>query len=158
MQMEITPVETGPVTNTVDAQDTATGLATESQRVAAAYKKLNEMSNASTVALSRPPTPRIVTEHQQWTKSLITQPSPRFDRDIINVFIRLFEDNVSDFFPVFRGFRITRDTPQHLYLAMAGVGGLYCTTTGSTRMATWYYYNARRQLFTSVRSEVHSFY
>ncbi|KAK6371447.1 hypothetical protein LTS17_008697 [Exophiala oligosperma] len=133
----------------VENHDTANETP-ESQRVAAAYQKLSELSNASTVAVSQPPTPRVTIEHQQWIASLIVQPLPRFDRDITNVFIHLFEDNVCGAFPIFRGFRITRDTPQHLYLAMAAVGGLYCATAGSLRMATWYIQNARRHLFTIV--------
>lgn len=143
----------------VENHDTANETP-ESQRVAAAYQKLSELSNASTVAVSQPPTPRVTIKHQQWIASLIFQPLPRFDRDITNVFIHLFEDNVCGAFPIFRGFRITRDTPQHLYLAMAAVGGLYCATAGSLRMATWYIQNARRHLFTIVcqiilhRSEV----
>ena len=148
MDMDMSEAPQRPVP--INAPDETADETPDSQRAAAAYDRMNELSNASTVVISRPPTPRIMTEHQQWMRSLLIQPSPHFDRAITDVFIRLFQDSVCDFFPVFRGFRITPNTPQYLYLAMAAVGGLYCTTAGSMRMATWYTYNARRQLFTSV--------
>lgn len=121
---------------------------TRSTRDTAAFQTFNKLS--STNAGSRPLSPRTVSEHQQWMKSLTSRPAPKFDRTIVNIFLGLFQEHVAEFFPVFRRFRVTKRTPQHLYLAMAAVGGVYCSVPGSAKVSQWFHYNARRDLLTGV--------
>ncbi|KAJ9645040.1 hypothetical protein H2204_001502 [Knufia peltigerae] len=113
-----------------------------------AAERLKESTNATFV--SRPQSPGVLTEQSQWMKSLVAQGRPSFDRDVINAFLALFEDNISAFFPGSGQTKFTRESPRHIYLAMAGVGGCFCSIEGSTQVAKWFYYNARRELFTDV--------
>lgn len=113
-----------------------------------AYAKLQQFSTA--YRESRPTSPKINQEQQRWLLNSGPVHSVVHDRMILDVFLGLFQSRLSTTFPCFRNFRIYRDTRQELYLAMAAVGGLYCDVPGSTKVAKWYYYNARRTFFTTV--------
>ena len=74
-----------------------------------------------------------------------------FDRVILNTFIGIAHSHIASLFDCFNGFLVFRNTPEELYLAMAAVGGLYCRQEGSTKIAMWYYNNARLKLLAKVR-------
>lgn len=76
------------------------------------------------------------------------------DPDIINVFLNLFCRNVSKVFKLFRDVELTTSARPEYVLAMAAVGGLYCTTKGSFDFSKSMYNDSRRLLFASVRSPV----
>ncbi|KEF60626.1 uncharacterized protein A1O9_02187 [Exophiala aquamarina CBS 119918] len=121
---------------------------TRPRRIATAYEKLRQFSTAEFI--SRPSSPSAQSQHQRWLANLASVQSPKVDRAIINVFLGLFQSRLSETFQHFRGFYIRKDTPTELYLAMAAVGGLYCSIAGSADVARWLYYSAQHKLLTKV--------
>ncbi|KAL1889733.1 hypothetical protein Sste5346_008719 [Sporothrix stenoceras] len=122
----------------------------QARRIAAAYENLQNLSNAH--LLSRPASPRARHANQQWLDNLSTSEWAEPDRVVLDTFLDLFEQHVADTFECFRAFTIERFTPPELYLAMAAVGGLYCSTAGAVKIATWLCEMARRKLLTKVHA------
>lgn len=105
----------------------------------AALSKLQENSR-----FSRASSPR---SRQDATKWLLTSPSlQKFDRDIINCFLSIFMRHIAPTFTSFAGFRVDAGTTADKILAMAAVGGLFCTTNGSFSMARAMCSDARRMV------------
>ena len=118
-------------------------------RVNTAFEKMQELSTAQ--CLSRPESPQARSQHESWLANMKRLDSvPPFDRVIINVFLGISQRHICEFFECFRDFCIEKDTPEELYLAMAAVGGLYCSQEGSTRIAHWLYQGARLKLLAKV--------
>ena len=93
---------------------------------------------------SRAPSPsRVETGRQQYSAA----PNlARYDMQIINVFLNLGRNHLSNSFPVFASFQAAFITKVELCLAMAAVGALYCTVSGSMKIARSLYHDARRLL------------
>ncbi|KAH7556267.1 hypothetical protein BM1_06793 [Bipolaris maydis] len=73
---------------------------------------------------------------QASTRWLSLEPSlDKFDRVIVNHFINLFLQELPSMFSSWDNFRIRKTTTEEEVLAMAAVGGLYSTTSGSHVMA-----------------------
>ena len=115
-------------------------------RLAAAYGKLYEYTNTSHP--THPPSPKSACAHDEYISELGSTEPLYFDRVIVNVFIGLFQTYVAPAFPCFQNFRITPDTHQEVYLAMAAVGGLYCKVSKAESVAKWMFHTARRHLLT----------
>jgi hypothetical protein len=82
---------------------------------------------------------------QEETKWLLTIPSIRkFDRQILNCFLSKFMKHVVPIFCSFKGFKVDEGTTSEKILAMAAVGGLFCTTNGSFQVARAMCSDARR--------------
>ena len=76
-----------------------------------------------------------------------------YDTEIINVFLNLARDHLSCSFPIFSTFKAMPGMRKELCLAMASVGGLYCSVQGSTKIAKALYHDSRRLLLESHFSE-----
>ena len=88
---------------------------------------------------------------QEATRWLLTVPSLRkFDRYIINCFLSKFMKNVAPTFSSFRGFKVDDGTTAEKILAMAAVGGLFCSTNGDFNVSRAMCSDARRLLFAQV--------
>ena len=76
-----------------------------------------------------------------------------YHNDIIKIFLGLFQKHIPETFGILREDLTDpqRHTTQYI-LAMAAVGGLYCTVTGSSDVAKSMYNDARRLQFASVGS------
>ena len=96
---------------------------------------------------SRAPSPsRVETGQQQYS---IAPDLARYDPDIINVFLNLAQRHLGDAFPLFSSFEATPDTEAELCLATAAIGALYCSISGSIKIARSLYHDARRLLLES---------
>jgi hypothetical protein len=96
---------------------------------------------------SRAPSPSRVEAGQQQYSAV-----PRlqvYDPDIINVLLNIARVHLADPFPIFSTFEAKPGMREELCLAMAAVGGLYCTIPGSTKIAKALYNDSRR-LFLEV--------
>ncbi|KAJ5062299.1 hypothetical protein J3E74DRAFT_473886 [Bipolaris maydis] len=86
---------------------------------------------------------------QASTRWLSLEPSlDKFDRVIVNHFINLFLQELPSMFSSWDNFRIRKTTTEEEVLAMAAVGGLYSTTSGSHVMARAMSGDARRLALT----------
>ncbi|CAK7222525.1 hypothetical protein SEUCBS140593_004928 [Sporothrix eucalyptigena] len=130
----------------VVADDDPAQPSAQASRIAAAYENLRNLSNAH--LLSRPASPRARYANEQWLDDLSVSQRAEPDRMVLDAFLDLFEQHVTDAFECFRAFAIDRATPPELYLSMAAVGGLYCSTAGAVKIATWLCETARRKLLT----------
>ena len=105
----------------------------------AALSKLQEHSR-----FSRASSPH---SRQDATRWLLTSPSlQKFDRDIINCFLSNFMRHIAPTFTSFVGFKVDAGTTADKILAMAAVGGLFCTTNGSFSLARAMCSDARRMV------------
>jgi hypothetical protein len=96
---------------------------------------------------SRAPSPsRVEMGQQQYS---IAPDLARYDPDIINVFLNLARSHLGDAFPLFSSFQATSDTEAELCLATAAIGALYCSISGSIKIARSLYNDARRLLLES---------
>ena len=73
-----------------------------------------------------------------------------YDREVINVLLNLAKSHLSSTFAIFSTFEAITGMKEELCLAMASVGGLFCTVQGSTKIAKKLYNDARRLLLESV--------
>lgn len=75
------------------------------------------------------------------------------NKDIIRIFEKIFRRHIPKTFSLFEATNTTgcKNRPAYI-LAMAAVGGLFCTVPGSSEVAKSMYNDARRLLLTSVRS------
>ncbi|KAK5049566.1 hypothetical protein LTR84_004495 [Exophiala bonariae] len=74
-----------------------------------------------------------------------------YDKDVLNVFLNLAKKHLSHLFPGLLVFEATRSTEPELILAMAAVGGSFCSVEGSHRVAGAMYNDARRLVYAKVR-------
>ena len=81
-----------------------------------------------------------------------------YDESIINIFLNLARNHLADSFSVFAYFEAMPGMRQELCLAMAAVGGLFCSVEGSNKIAKALYNDARRMLLASFYMDnKHSF-
>lgn len=117
-------------------------------RVSAAYARLHEFSMPTD--LSRPPSPTAQIEHEEWIRRLGSIQHTRYDPDVVDVFLNLFRIHVVPTFRCFEELFTTDTTPEGLGIAMAGVGGLYCSTPGAVKVAKSMYNSIRIKLLSKV--------
>jgi len=97
--------------------------------------------------------PHISNDASQWLR---TKPSIwKFDRVVINHFLNIFLKQVPFTLTSFLDFVIRESTIEEEILAIAAVGGLYSTTSGSHIVAKAMCADARRLLLTRVSSFPH---
>jgi len=93
-------------------------------------------------------TARIGHDASRWLASV---PSiTKFDRSIVNHFMTTFMKEVPHTLTSFANFSVQGSTTAAEVLAIAAVGGLYCTTSGSHIVAKAMCSDARRILLTRV--------
>ena len=81
-----------------------------------------------------------------------------YDEEVINVFLNLGRLHLFSTFPMFSDFEAKSGTKEELCLAMAAVGGLFCTVKGSYKVAKTLYNDARRMhLYNFFRTTYTSF-
>lgn len=68
------------------------------------------------------------------------------DPDIINVFLNLFNRYIPQTFPIFDGVKVTRLTRPEYCLAVAAVGGLFCSVKGYFEITRAMYNDSRKLL------------
>jgi hypothetical protein len=120
-----------------DISEPANGQETYTDSARAALAVLEE-----NLTFSRSSSPQ---SRQEATKWLLTSPSIRkFDRHIINCFLSKFIKHVVPTFCSFKDLKIDEGTTSEKILAMAAVGGLFCTTNGSFQVARAMCSDARR--------------
>jgi hypothetical protein len=116
---------------------------TYSDSAPVALSKLQENSR-----FSRASSPH---SRQDATRWLLTSPSMhKFDREIINCFLSIFMRQMAPTFTSFAGFSVDAGTTADKILAMAAVGGLFCTTNGSFSLARAMCSDARRMVSVHV--------
>lgn len=69
-----------------------------------------------------------------------------YDEDVMNILLSLSRLHISGTFAIFSDFEANDDTRAELFLAMAAVGALYCTTEGGTKIAKKLFNDSRRLL------------
>lgn len=75
-----------------------------------------------------------------------------YDQDIINEFVSIFQSNICQTFPIFHETGSPGRFQKELSLAMAAVGGLFCSIRGAFTVARSLFSDARRVLLTLVRN------
>ncbi|KAI0105868.1 hypothetical protein F4814DRAFT_77179 [Daldinia grandis] len=70
-----------------------------------------------------------------------------YDKDVLNILLNVSRTHISSTFAIFSDFEANYDTPVELCLAMAAVGGLYCTAYASMKVAKMLFNDSRRLLF-----------
>ena len=93
---------------------------------------------------SRAPSPRRVKQTRSWYSA--PPGLYMYDQDTINILLNLSRNHISTTFAVFSDFEANHDTRTELCLAMAAVGGLYCTAHAGTEVAKMLFNDARRLL------------
>jgi hypothetical protein len=71
--------------------------------------------------------------------------------EIKEVFLRLFQRHIPATFPIFERPNCQHKRPASYILAMAAVGGLFCSVPGSAEVARSMYNDARRLSLATVR-------
>ena len=74
-----------------------------------------------------------------------------YDIEMIEILLSLFQLHVTTTFPVFKHINQPGKLHEGLRLAMAAVGGIYCSTSGASVVAKALFSDARRLLLTFVR-------
>lgn len=69
-----------------------------------------------------------------------------YDEDVVNILLNLSRAHISSTFALFSDFEANRDTRVELCLAMAAVGGLYCTAPAGIKVAKMLFNDSRRLL------------
>lgn len=101
---------------------------------------------------SRAPSPVVDGNSKKWYA--VPPDLTCFDHDVLRIFIGMFRKHIPCTFPVFaRAETLRHDRPEYM-LAMAAVGALFCTVSGSQSMARLMYNNARRLHLSRVVSFV----
>lgn len=72
------------------------------------------------------------------------------DVDVLNVFLNLFYRHIPKTFTLFETSRITDQNKSYYTLALAAVGGLFCSVNGSFEIVKVMYNDSRRLLLASV--------
>ncbi|KAI1613367.1 hypothetical protein EDD36DRAFT_475380 [Exophiala viscosa] len=99
---------------------------------------------------SRAPSPSLNKASKMWYSA-----PPNLDdhnRDIIRVFLKLFRRHIPETFSLFKDSAVTRKGRAEYTLAMAAIGGLFCTVPGSAEVAKSMYNDARRLLLASFNT------
>ena len=100
--------------------------------------------------------PTFAKEHEHLVSILKNEQaaeSTRLDQAILDEFLWLFRDCAAPWLSAFRDREIiiTPHTRKEWYLAMAGVGALYCPVEGSQAVSRWLYHCSRQSLLSFVR-------
>ncbi|KAK6369385.1 hypothetical protein LTS17_009728 [Exophiala oligosperma] len=103
---------------------------------------------------SRAPSPSLNKASKMWYSA-----PPNLDdhnKDIVKVFLQIFRRNIPQTFSLFKDCTVSRKSRAEYTLAMAAIGGLFCTVAGSSEVAKSMYNDARRLLLASfnVRSSL----
>ena len=83
-------------------------------------------------------------EAQQWSWYSIIPQLGVYDEITINILLNISKRHLSTTFAVFSDFEAGDDTRVELCLAMAAIGGLCCTTSGSAKVAKMLFNDSRR--------------
>ena len=97
---------------------------------------------------SRAPSPSLSKASKMWYSA-----PPNLDnhnKDIVRVFLNIFQNHISETFPLFKDSVASGKNRAAYTLAMAATGGLFCTVLGSAQVAKSMYNDARRLLLVSV--------
>ncbi|SPO04334.1 uncharacterized protein DNG_07018 [Cephalotrichum gorgonifer] len=103
-----------------------------------------EMMTAHLQRRSRAPSP----SGEEYKRSWYSTPPKLhvYDGDVINILLNLSKTHISSTFAIFSDFEANSDTRAELWLAMAAVGGLYCTVYSGTNVAKMLFNDSRRLL------------
>ncbi|KAH8815294.1 hypothetical protein F5884DRAFT_172896 [Xylogone sp. PMI_703] len=93
---------------------------------------------------SRAPSPSREEQKRSWYS--VPPQLDIYDKDVVNVLLNLARTHISSTFTIFNDFEVNHNTRVELYLAMAAVGGLYCTAHASIKVAKKLYNDSRRLL------------
>ncbi|KEF61798.1 uncharacterized protein A1O9_03368 [Exophiala aquamarina CBS 119918] len=94
---------------------------------------------------SRAPSPMREEPRQLWNQWYSAPPHLQiYDEEVINILLNLARTHLSSTFAIFSDFEVLPDTKEELCLAMAAVGGLFCTVSESAKVARKLYNDARR--------------
>ncbi|KAK5064917.1 hypothetical protein LTR84_000751 [Exophiala bonariae] len=94
---------------------------------------------------SRAPTPTRQESKHMWHQWYSAPPHLQiYDEEVINVLLNLAKTHISSTFSLFSDFETTPDMKEELCLAMAAVGGLFCTVSESAKVAKKLHNDARR--------------
>ncbi|KAH8913108.1 hypothetical protein BR93DRAFT_964228 [Coniochaeta sp. PMI_546] len=83
-------------------------------------------------------------EAQRWSWYSALPQLGVYDEDLINVLLNVSRRHISSTFAIFVDFEVGPGTRVELCLAMAAVGGLYCTCPDSNKIAKMLFNDARR--------------
>ncbi|KAH8719106.1 hypothetical protein HC256_003727 [Beauveria bassiana] len=97
-------------------------------------------AQVSSLALDRPDC--------MWYSKLPTSTVP--DAYVVNVFLNIFRRHIPPTFSLFRDMNLSNSPTSSYYMAMAAVGGLFCSVRGSYDVARALYNDSRRMLLTKV--------
>ncbi|KAM3471265.1 hypothetical protein MY5147_005943 [Beauveria neobassiana] len=97
-------------------------------------------AQVSSLALDRP--------NCMWYSKLPTSTVP--DAYVVNVFLNIFRRHIPPTFSLFRDMNLSDSPTSSYYMAMAAVGGLFCSVRGSYDVARALYNDSRRILLTKV--------
>lgn len=100
---------------------------------------------------SRAPSPTRQESKQLWHQWYSAPPNLQiYDEEVINVLLNLAKTHLSSTFSLFSDFETTPKTKEELCLAMAAVGGLFCTVPESAKIAKKLNNDARRMQMEAV--------
>jgi hypothetical protein len=72
------------------------------------------------------------------------------NKDIVGIFLKIFRRHIPETFSLFKDSNVSRKDKAAYTLAMAAIGGSFCTVPGSAEIAKSMYNDARRLLLASV--------
>lgn len=94
---------------------------------------------------SRAPSPTREEPRQLWHQWYSAPPHLQiYDEEVINILLNLAKTHLSSTFSIFSDFEATLGMKEELCLAMAAVGGLFCTVSDSAKVAKKLHNDARR--------------
>lgn len=100
---------------------------------------------------SRAPSPTRQESRQLWQQWYSAPPHLQiYDEEVINVLLNLAKTHLSSTFGIFADFKTTPGMKEELCLAMAAVGGLFCTVAESAKVAKKLHNDARRMQLEAV--------
>jgi len=100
---------------------------------------------------SRAPSPTRGEPRQLWNQWYSAPPHLQiYDEEVINILLNLARTHLSSTFAIFSDFEATADNKDELCLAMAAVGGLFCTVSESAKVAKKLHNDARRMQFEAI--------
>ncbi|KAF2102966.1 hypothetical protein NA57DRAFT_52505 [Rhizodiscina lignyota] len=73
-----------------------------------------------------------------------------YDAQVLKIFLNLFWRHIPPSFPIFEDLCLGRHPDAHYVLALAAVGGLFCSVEGSLKMAMAMYNDSRRLVLRKV--------
>ncbi|CAM1509685.1 Fc.00g000200.m01.CDS01 [Cosmosporella sp. VM-42] len=83
-------------------------------------------------------------EAQRWSWYSALPQLGVYDEEIINILLNVSKMHIASTFAIFADFEAGEETRVELCLAMAAVGGLYCTVPDSTKIAKMLFNDSRR--------------